>query len=138
MDGADRRTRSSRTGSSRAQDAALARLRAQDFERHRRSASSSRCWRRRGGRRRRSRTTSGASSQLADELEEVRQYRPAAFRALPVAPDDAGLVADLGHRAMIVNQWVPAAHRGDAVGDNARVVRDLLRALGPRRPRSTR
>ena len=31
---------------------------------------------------------------------------------------------------MIVQQWVPAAHRGDAVGDNARVVRDLLRDWG--------
>jgi L-malate glycosyltransferase len=31
---------------------------------------------------------------------------------------------------MIVNQWVPAAHRGDAVGDNARALRDLLRRLG--------
>lgn len=31
---------------------------------------------------------------------------------------------------MIVNQWVPAAHRGDAVGDNARVLRELLRRLG--------
>lgn len=31
---------------------------------------------------------------------------------------------------MIVNQWVPAAHRGDAVGDSARRVRDLLRDLG--------
>jgi len=31
---------------------------------------------------------------------------------------------------MIVNQWVPAAHRGDAVGDHARVVRDLLRSWG--------
>lgn len=31
---------------------------------------------------------------------------------------------------MIVNQWVPAAHRGDAIGDSARVVRDLLRSLG--------
>ena len=28
---------------------------------------------------------------------------------------------------MIVNQWVPAAHRGDAIGDSARRVRDLLR-----------
>ena len=28
---------------------------------------------------------------------------------------------------MIVNQWVPAAHAGDAVGDHARAVRDLLR-----------
>lgn len=31
---------------------------------------------------------------------------------------------------MIVNQWVPAAHRGDAVGDSARRVRDLLRRRG--------
>ena len=31
---------------------------------------------------------------------------------------------------MIVNQWVPAAHRGDAIGDSARRVRDLLRHLG--------
>lgn len=31
---------------------------------------------------------------------------------------------------MIVNQWVPAAHRGDAIGDSARRVRDLLRRRG--------
>jgi L-malate glycosyltransferase len=31
---------------------------------------------------------------------------------------------------MIVNQWVPAAHKGDAIGDSARRVRDLLRARG--------
>src|SRR6187431_2382977 len=31
---------------------------------------------------------------------------------------------------MIVNQWVPAAHKGDAIGDSARRVRDLLRELG--------
>ncbi len=31
---------------------------------------------------------------------------------------------------MIVNQWVPAAHKGDAIGDSARRVRDLLRQLG--------
>ena len=31
---------------------------------------------------------------------------------------------------MIVNQWVPAAHRGDAIGDSARRVRILLRELG--------
>ena len=31
---------------------------------------------------------------------------------------------------MIVNQWLPAAHRGDAVGDNARLMRDLFRAWG--------
>ncbi|MBI4486978.1 MAG: glycosyltransferase [Acidobacteria bacterium] len=31
---------------------------------------------------------------------------------------------------MIVNQWVPAAHRGDAIGDSARRVRGLLREMG--------
>jgi glycosyltransferase involved in cell wall biosynthesis len=31
---------------------------------------------------------------------------------------------------VIVNQWVPAAHTGDAVGDSARRVRGLLRTLG--------
>jgi glycosyltransferase involved in cell wall biosynthesis len=32
--------------------------------------------------------------------------------------------------ALTVNQWVPAAHRGDAIGDSARRVRGLLRAMG--------
>jgi glycosyltransferase involved in cell wall biosynthesis len=31
---------------------------------------------------------------------------------------------------MIINQWVPAAHRGDAVGDSARRVRGILRRMG--------
>jgi L-malate glycosyltransferase len=31
---------------------------------------------------------------------------------------------------MIVNQWVPAAHSGDAIGDSARRVRGILRAAG--------
>jgi glycosyltransferase involved in cell wall biosynthesis len=31
---------------------------------------------------------------------------------------------------MIINQWVPAAHRGDAIGDSARAVRDMLRRAG--------
>jgi len=35
-----------------------------------------------------------------------------------------------GIARMIVNQWVPAAHRGDAIGDSARRVRELLRAMG--------
>jgi glycosyltransferase involved in cell wall biosynthesis len=36
--------------------------------------------------------------KMAEELEEIRQYRPGAFKALPVADDAAG-TADLGHRA---------------------------------------
>jgi glycosyltransferase involved in cell wall biosynthesis len=31
---------------------------------------------------------------------------------------------------MIINQWVPAAHRGDAIGDSARRVRHMLRKAG--------
>jgi glycosyltransferase involved in cell wall biosynthesis len=31
---------------------------------------------------------------------------------------------------LIINQWVPAAHKGDAIGDSARRVRDLLRGMG--------
>lgn len=31
---------------------------------------------------------------------------------------------------MVINQWLPAAHQGDAVGDSARRVRNLLRASG--------
>jgi glycosyltransferase involved in cell wall biosynthesis len=31
---------------------------------------------------------------------------------------------------MVINQWVPAAHRGDAIGDSARRVQALVRAMG--------
>ncbi len=31
---------------------------------------------------------------------------------------------------MVINQWVPAAHTGDAIGDSARRVRDLFRRMG--------
>ena len=33
---------------------------------------------------------------------------------------------------MIVNQWVPAAHRGDALGEGALRLRDLIRRMGHR------
>jgi glycosyltransferase involved in cell wall biosynthesis len=76
-----------------AQDAALARLRAQDFggmvvrfvndvlasPRRPRAPVAYDFWR---------------QVKLMDELEEIRQYRPAAFRALPFESDDA--VADVG------------------------------------------
>ena len=39
--------------------------------------------------------------------------------------------------AVIINQWVPAAHHGDAIGDSARRMRDLLRRMG-HDPSSTR
>jgi glycosyltransferase involved in cell wall biosynthesis len=31
---------------------------------------------------------------------------------------------------VIVNQWVPAAHKGDAIGDSARAMRRMLRGMG--------
>jgi glycosyltransferase involved in cell wall biosynthesis len=31
---------------------------------------------------------------------------------------------------VIINQWVPAAHKGDAIGDSARRMRDMLRGMG--------
>jgi len=31
---------------------------------------------------------------------------------------------------VIINQWVPAAHKGDAIGDSARRMRGLLRHMG--------
>ena len=46
---------------------------------------------------------------------------------LPADPDRS----QTRHAApMIVNQWVPAAHRGDAIGDSRQAVRDLLREMG--------
>ena len=33
---------------------------------------------------------------------------------------------------MIVNQWLPAAHRGDAIGEGALRLRDLVRRMGHR------
>jgi glycosyltransferase involved in cell wall biosynthesis len=36
--------------------------------------------------------------RLGEELEALRQVRPAAFRALPLAPEDDAVIADLGHR----------------------------------------
>ena len=33
---------------------------------------------------------------------------------------------------MEIHQWIPAAHRGDAIGDSARRVRQLLRGMGHR------
>ena len=79
------------------QDAALARLRAQDFggmvlrytrqaldaPRLARPAVAPDFWR---------------QFALADELEAIRSRRPAAFRALPLAPEDEGPIAELGHR----------------------------------------
>jgi len=81
-----------------AQDAALARLRAQDFDglvvkfvreilagpRRPHAPVAYDFWR---------------QFALAEELEEVRKSRPAAFRALPLESDTEGAVADLGHRA---------------------------------------
>src|SRR5262249_42638166 len=42
----------------------------------------------------------------------------------------AGADLKVGPNTMVINQWVPAAHKGDAIGDSARRVRDLLRTMG--------
>ena len=80
-----------------AQDAALARLRAQDFRAttlafvERTLALPARTppvaddfWR---------------QVKLAEELEEIRETRPSAFEKLPFAPEGQRRVADVGHRA---------------------------------------
>src|SRR6185503_7442487 len=54
--------------------------------------------------------------------------RRAGARGNPAVP--ACPVSRAAATAMIVNQWVPAAHKGDAIGDSARRVRDLLRTMG--------
>ena len=69
---------------------------------------------------RRSRSTSGSSSTP-----------PRSSRSCRLLPARRS-TRRCRQRAMIVNQWVPAAHKGDAIGDSARRVRDLLRAHGPR------
>ena len=67
----------------------------------------------------------------AEWLEEIRAGRPAAFQALPEEPELVRKDLGIGSRdPMTVNQWVPAAHKGDAIGDSARRVRGLLRGMG--------
>src|SRR4029077_19995410 len=41
-----------------------------------------------------------------------------------------GLQSPPGAAGVIINQWVPAAHKGDAIGDSARRMRGLLRRMG--------
>ena len=61
-------------------------------------------------------------------------------RAAPRSP--APRFSEADRSAMRIDQWVPALHRGDAIGDSARLMRDAFRALGPRgrrlRPRARR
>src|SRR6185503_8236112 len=58
-------------------------------------------------------------------LGPVRRH-PGAGGTAPLPPGGLSSTA----APMIVNQWVPAAHKGDAIGDSARRVRDLLRTMG--------
>ncbi len=60
--------------------------------------------------------------KVAEELEDVRAHRPACLSG----------TAEARERSVTVNQWVPAAHKGDAIGDSARRVRHLLRRQGHR------
>ncbi len=54
--------------------------------------------------------------KLAEELEAIRQSRPAAFRALPLSLDEAGPVADLGQTVT----RAPVATPGDGSMDRSR------------------
>ena len=93
---------------------------------------------------RRSRGTSGSSSTSSSGSRSCGSSGPALYQALPEdrrrqlgavsgsAGPTGSATAIQPNRPMIINQWVPAAHRGDAIGDSARRVRDLLRAHGPR------
>ena len=80
----------------------------------------------------------------AERLEELRQFRPAIYRALPAESAIRGPRSELDEQppmssgspipdpptSMRIHQWVPAAHRGDAIGDSARAVRGMLRGMG--------
>ena len=66
---------------------------------------------------------------LAEELEAIRQTRPAGVQG-PAVRAGRGARVRSGPPQMIVNQWIPAAHRGDAVGDNARTLRQYFRDRG--------
>ena len=91
--------------------------------------TSTTCWRRRAASIRRSRSISGTRSIRPRSYDEIKAYRPSAFLALPPTgnrepgTESAGTGDDPASPAMIVNQWVPAAHKGDAIGDSARRVR---------------
>src|SRR5262249_25083828 len=69
----------------------------------------------------------GARAEGRVRLLGTIRRRGAARRAPHVPP---GHLSGAAAAPMIVNQWVPAAHTGDAIGDSARRVRDLLRAMG--------
>lgn len=80
-----------------AQDAALDRLRARDFD----GSLLTFVDRALAGQRRGTPAVAydfWRQFKLAEELEEIRQYRPAAFKALPM-DDEASATADLGQRA---------------------------------------
>ena len=118
------RTRRRRTRSCAAQDAALARLLGQDFSgivvalRARRPGwSAPAAARGRGGFLAPVHAGRGARGDSAD----AARRRSARCPCRPTTR--AG--GRPGAPAMIVNQWVPAAHRGDAVGDNARGLRAI-------------
>ncbi len=79
-----------------------------------------------------------------DRFEELRQFRPACIKryrqrrlnriTVRTGADHSrrcrSRIPDASPAAMIINQWVPAAHKGDAIGDSARRVRGMLRAAG--------
>ena len=115
------------------QDAALDRLLAQDFAGTLLRFVDAGRARTAARRRPRSPTTSGRMFEQAEQLEEIRQFRPALYRALPCRRTTARASSRRPRpqtASMIVNQWVPAAHRGDAIGDSARACATCCRRWG--------
>ena len=98
--------------------AAVDRLQAKDFDGTLLRFVDQHPQRRRGRARRVWRSTSGISSTRPRSSRKSACTGRRRYKALPEAP------------GMIVNQWVPAAHKGDAIGDSARRMRGLLRGMG--------
>ncbi len=81
------------------QYAALDRLEARDFAGTLLRSHGSACWRRRAASTRRWHSTSGIRSSAPKKYDEIKQYRPAAFQALPPepGPGSAGCPAQSSH-----------------------------------------
>ena len=89
--------------------------------------TSTTCWRRRGASIRRSHSISGIRSiRRRSTTRSRRTGRRRFWRCRRSRDRDPG-----SGQAMIVNQWVPAAHKGDAIGDSARRVRGAAARDGP-------
>ena len=67
-----------------------------------------------------------AEAVLATQARAMREIRQVDFGALLMER----LAPVLERPVVRVDQWVPALHRGDAIGDSARLMRDAFRSWG--------